>query len=247
LNAIRDNPRTTDPRTEFALLCVRIEALLRLERIPEVRELVAKQADRGAADLNQLARLLTAHKHSDIADQLYGEALSRRREREERGTLLEARATLHQGPTRWGYSLAALELFGAEFRERELPSLLAEIRRASDVALLAKQVADPDLLRAMIVRQAALMQDPAESAKLLVTALSNGELPDDQLPWAARVLLDGRQAQRLVSLLEDRLRRDKPLSPEVRELLQRAYESLNRPHDADRAVAITLRRDEALR
>lgn len=220
---------------QFELEYARLDALLRLEDFTAAKELLLKTKVLSSDAIRELAMLLKSKDQSHLADRLCEDALAEKRTNAEQSAIWLTRSKLHSGLKRWRFWLTGLQLLDEAGQRMELRDLLPEIRWASAASSLAKESSVPDVQLALRLRQAELTEDAEDAADLVVATLGDRALPEDRLGWAAKVLINGHELERLVVLLEDRLRAKQRLSAELRQFLWQAYRLLHRDHDADRA------------
>jgi hypothetical protein len=121
-----------------------------------------------------------------------------------------------------------------------LANLLAGYGNRSDAAALlaaaAKNKGVPAGDRyAILLRQAEFESDPNAAADLCWQVEQAGYLPSEKLRWACHRMNAAKQSDRVVAMLEQRLRRGVDVSPRVLSELEAAYLALQRPVDARRA------------
>jgi hypothetical protein len=224
-------------RSGFKWDHVRLDAFLRLGEFHSAKEEALRNSERTPADIEILSELLRAKDLQHVADQLCGAALARQLTQAQRAELLLTRATLHTGWTRWRYLLDALRFLDEQRRREKLAQLLSELQTETDATTLFEIAMDGAVRQALQLRQVELTGDATVAAQRLADLLAGNTLPEHRIDWACRVLLAGGQSERLARFLEDRLRRDQPLTIQQRSSLAEAYQSLQRPHDADRTAS----------
>jgi hypothetical protein len=166
------------------------------------------------------------------------EATAERRQR-----LLMRRADLEKGDTRWRTMVEALELLPAEspLRAASADLILAELTSpdlVEQAGLLAQLTKDPRLQTKLLLRQADLYvaRSNAVAAAAVGWALfETRQLPADRFDWLLERLRNAGDNERLILLVEDRLRRGAALNQIQIEALATAYDAVGRPDDSLRA------------
>ena len=121
----------------------------------------------------------------------------------------------------------------------KVPLTVLSLYRADAAALLAAAGQNKVIPRrdryAIMLRQAELELSPVEAANLYWRIDEAGYLPSEKLRWACHQMNLAKQPERVIELLERRLRSDADVPPPVLSELEAAYLSQQRPLDARRA------------
>jgi hypothetical protein len=87
----------------------------------------------------------------------------------------------------------------------------------------------------LLVREAELTADNQHSAELYWRVFEKGRLADDKLARACIRLIQVKQPQRVIHIVEHGLRAGRTIEIDVRDQLRLAYQSVGRMLDARRA------------
>ena len=166
------------------------------------------------------------------------EATAERRQR-----LLMRRVDLEKGETRWRTIIEASELLPAEspLRAASADLILAELTSpdlVEQVGLLAQLTKDSPLQTRLLLRQADLYvarSNAVAAAGVGWRLFETRQLPADRFDWLLERLRNARDNERLILLIEDRLRRGAALNQIQIEALATAYDAVGRPNDSLRA------------
>ncbi|RPI81373.1 MAG: hypothetical protein EHM42_10725 [Planctomycetaceae bacterium] len=248
--ALAAGPAAKTPLAENRRL---LEVLLRLRRTVEAVELaetLSQSPGRTPEELLDLAELLQPFHQQELTAKLAVRALSdstatgSRRVRllvrrsallpddEARRVLLEAaRQAEHDSRLRRDVVSHLLASFAPNAMDLETASQLAQ---ATD---------DDDLAAELWLRVADLASQMAQSEAAAEAAWKGYRLAPDRVDspeWLCRILSTARQHDRLIQVLEAKLRSGNVLSQELIDLLDEAYTSVGRPVDAIRAATNAL-------
>jgi hypothetical protein len=213
----------------------------------EVHDLMSLQPvdTRTAADWEQLARLAVAALKIEVALQHARESLKTpdATERTYDRVVLLVELLLRLGRQEEAVGVTRGWTGRPERQHAEairLANLLATYGRRSDAAALLARAAQnkaipPGDRYAIMLRQAELELRPTAAADLCWQVGEAGLLPPEKLLWACHQMNQAKQAERVVMLLERRLRSGVDLPPKVLAELQAAYLAEQRTRDARRA------------
>ncbi len=225
-----------------------MDLLLRQGRVSEALEtanawLPGESGTR--AELATAARRLHEFGHSGAALGLFAKALEGDGlEAGHRYDLLLRLADIQLGVARWRTLLEAAEIRPEDWprRRRCIETITREMDRprfAEVAAMLAEEAQRGENQLAFWLRQAELTDDPAVAGDIVWRLNESGQLTDGQLAWACGLWNGSQRPERVVQVVEARLRAGHDsLEPGVRGELAKAYELLDRPLDARRAWSI---------
>jgi hypothetical protein len=236
-------PDGDNPRRERDL----VELLLDLKHHDEALSIAAARAARSDVTSQQLAALaetLYKGRASEVAAKFMRQALEiSGGSRKERYGLLLRRADMESGIVRWRTILEAARGLPADspLRDSAARLLLGELTDASQVEFveaLAAEADDRKLAVQLLVRQAelyVLRANFAAAAEIGWKLFTAHELPSDHFDWLLDRLGAAEKNERLVQLVEERLRTGKRLEQSQLDAAALAYEALGRPAAARRA------------
>jgi hypothetical protein len=241
LEQIVESMKLKDEFRWFERFLLQVELLLRLERVEEAEQLAREWAGEPDVETAKLVRLATVFFDANsgiVVDPLVVQAL-------EDGTLtpiqrhhlLRMRSDVRRGAERWRFWVEALEQLSPEShtRQHEVAIMLSEITDPASAELvgqLAAKTGDTVLKHQLLLRQAELTPTLSQSVKLIWRIEGAGHLPHNKLAWASRQLNRAEQSDRVIELLELRLRRGKHVGWDVRSELRTAYLAQDRQQDA---------------
>ena len=229
------------PAYRFARELLRVEILLALDRGVLVGQYVTALVDNrqaGPDQLSHVADLLVHFGRRDDAEKLLTAALAREGlPPDQRYGLLIERAACQLGLARWRTLLEAeLSLPGdAPQHGVALASVLGELQQPID-AELAAAFDQPTVRWPLVTRQAELTVDAAAAGELWWRVYQSGHLPDDKLLAACISMNDGGHSDRVVELVEAKIRASHRSAPNLLGVLETAYRRLGRAADARRAA-----------
>jgi hypothetical protein len=236
-------PAGDDPERELRL----VQLLLETRRAGEAVALAHARAARKDARPEEIASLAEAlHQWGSVseASKLIREALSgkdltgKRRQK-----LLERRANLETGITRWRTLLEAVECVPSNSIERatSIQAILGDLTDAAQseqAGQLGNEARDKTAQAAFRLRQAELYllrSNVDAAADIAWTLYESKELPADRFDWLCGRLAAARQDARLIRAVEDALRAGKTPSQPLLDSLATAYEAQGRANAARRA------------
>ncbi len=163
--------------------------------------------------------------------------------KERRQRLLHRRADMESGLVRWRTLLEAMETLsaGSPLRGSSAATILNELTDARQVELLAilsEEARDPWLKSALKLRQAefyAARSNSDSAADIGWNLYEAGQLPEERAEWLCGQLAAAGRHDRLVLVVEDRLRSGTGVGKPLLDSLARAYDAVGRPDAARRA------------
>ncbi|MBX9791557.1 MAG: hypothetical protein K2Y37_21765 [Pirellulales bacterium] len=233
------------PAYRFARELLRVEIFLSLDRGELVGQYVAALVDNRQAmpdQLSHVADLLVHFGRRDDAEKLFTAALAREGlPADQRYGLLVARSACQVGLARWRTLLEAeLSLPGdAPQLGVALASVLGELHQPIDAEVAAQLAAAFDQPRVrwpLVMRQAELTVDAAAAGELWWRAYQSGHLADDKLLAACVAMNDGGRSDRVVEVVEAKIRARHRTAPHLLAVLETAYRRQGRAADARRAA-----------
>jgi len=157
--------------------------------------------------------------------------------------LLLRRAELEVAPVRWRTLLEAIDVVpvNSPLRSAAIGRLVSDMTDPAHVELageIADEAQDPSAQAAVRLRQAELYRSRLNSraaADIAWSLYESKRLPADRFRWLFERLASARQHDRMVRLVEDRLRSGKAVPQELLNDIAPVYELQGRPVDAKRA------------
>jgi hypothetical protein len=233
-----------EARPPFDRVVLHAEILLRLRFFEDAVTVKSRWTSGPSAETEQLARLAELFFEFGqlaVADSLLEQAL--RDEKisvERRYNLMMRRADAHGGADRWQLMVDALQLLPLQSAKRRTDTtrLLdewTEPEHAEVIGDLVSGTRDASLRYQLMWRQAVLTPGAKASADLIWQVAQADRLPKDTLAWACQELNRAKQPDRVIDLLESRLRDGSQLILIELAELKTAYEAVGRQQDAVRA------------
>ena len=116
---------------------------------------------------------------------------------------------------------------------------LNDLKQFDQLQSLAREARDRGLKAALSLRQAELSaarSDFAAASDAGWKVYESKELPIDRIEWLCRVLASAREHERLIQVVEDRLRSSGKVEPQLLDWVALAYEAVGRSEAARRAA-----------
>lgn len=161
---------------------------------------------------------------------------------ERRQKLLHRRADMESGLVRWRTLLEAIDALpaGSAFRGASAAIILNEVvdgRQVELAGILADEAKDASLKTSLTLRQAELYAARSNfdaAADLGWKVYEAKQLPEERIEWLCRQLANARRHDKLIQVVEERLRAGSGVDKQLLDSLATAYDVLGRPAAAKR-------------
>ena len=215
-----------------------LQALIGLKHTEQAAKLARQIAATPSNPADRIARVAEVMAHAgetELGDELFQTALNRKLDPTRQLTLTQRRAALHTGFRRWRILLSAIDDKDIKPRTDFVGLVLSEVHDPADAARLAADFAQRPFAMRLRIREIETTTNERLAADKVWAIIQSGALPSDQVDWAVSVLLRVDQDERVIELVEARLREGAVLSKGLQRKLYSAYGRTGRAIDQERA------------